>query len=86
MKLTPGAVITEPGSTTRYQTNGWRTFRPAVDSGKCTGCGLCWLYCPDAVISRGKPPGVDYRYCKGCGICANECPAKAITMVPEERG
>jgi len=44
---------------------------------------MCWLYCPDGVISRTIPPVIDYEYCKGCGICAEECPTKAITMVEE---
>jgi pyruvate ferredoxin oxidoreductase delta subunit len=44
---------------------------------------LCYLYCPEAVISSSIE--IDYDYCKGCGICANECSKKAITMV-EERG
>ena len=54
-----------------------------VDEKKCTGCELCWLYCPDAAIGKDKPPKIDYKYCKGCGICANECPVKAIIMVAE---
>lgn len=86
MKLVAGAVITEPGSSARYETGSWRNFRPVVDAKKCTGCGMCWLFCPDMAISKDKPAVVDYRYCKGCGICADECPFKAITMVAEERG
>ncbi|MGC8937150.1 MAG: 4Fe-4S binding protein [Candidatus Methanomethylicaceae archaeon] len=88
MKIAEGAVILEPGSSTRYETGNWRTFRPVVDPKKCTSCGICWLYCPDiaiGVIQKGRPAEIDYRYCKGCGICANECPVKAITMVSEER-
>ncbi len=83
MKLKPGAVITEPGSSQRYETGGWRTFRPIVDEAKCTGCGICWMFCPEAAITRGKPAKVDLRYCKGCGICSNECPVKAITLKAE---
>lgn len=85
MKLKPGAKITEPGSSEKYETGSWRAFRPVVDAVKCTGCGLCWLYCPEPAIAKGKPARIDYRYCKGCGICAHECPFKAITMVEEER-
>ncbi len=68
------------------RTGSWRTFRPIVDYSKCTRCTLCWIYCPDAAISRrdDDSPEIDYDYCKGCGICANECPVKAITMKREE--
>jgi 2-oxoacid:acceptor oxidoreductase gamma subunit (pyruvate/2-ketoisovalerate family)/2-oxoacid:acceptor oxidoreductase delta subunit (pyruvate/2-ketoisovalerate family) len=62
----------------------WRTYRPVVDSTKCTGCQLCWTYCPEHSINMvNKISAIDYIYCKGCGICAEECPTKAITMVVE---
>ena len=82
-KLPPGAVILEAGNTVQTETGSWRSLKPVIDEKKCTGCGLCWLYCQDASITEGKPPKIDYKYCKGCGICANECPVKAIEMVPE---
>lgn len=61
----------------------WRTERPVVDMSKCILCGLCWLYCPDAVIEIDSEVRIDYDYCKGCGICADVCPVKAIEMVRE---
>jgi len=82
-KLPPGAVILKAGSTVKTETGSWRSLKPIIDEKKCTGCELCWLYCPDAAISKGKLPKIDYKYCKGCGICANECPVKAIIMVAE---
>lgn len=82
-KLPPGAVILKAGSTVQTETGSWRSLKPVIDEKKCTGCGLCWLYCPDAAISKDKPPKIDYKYCKGCGICASECPVKAIIMVVE---
>ena len=82
-KLTAGAVIIEPGSSAKYETGSWRNFCPVVDEKKCTGCGMCWLFCPDSAVKKGKPATIDLRYCKGCGICANECPFKAIIMVSE---
>lgn len=85
MKLQAGAKITEPGSTVRYETGSWRSSRPEIDSTKCTACGICWLYCPEPAIAKGKPYTIDYRYCKGCGICAHECPVKAIKMGPETK-
>ena len=86
MKLTVGAVITEPGNAAQNKTGSWRTFRPVVNAKTCTGCGLCSIYCPEPAISKGKPAKIDYDYCKGCGICANECPFKAIVMIPEGKG
>ncbi|TEU15195.1 MAG: 4Fe-4S dicluster domain-containing protein [Hadesarchaea archaeon] len=82
-KLPPGAVILKAGSTVQTETGSWRSLKPVIDEKKCTGCGLCWLYCPDTAISKDKPPKIDYKYCKGCGICASECPVEAIIMVAE---
>ncbi len=71
-----------PGEAGR--TGDWRSHTPRIDHKKCSQketCLLCWLYCPDGVISREFPLEIDLEYCKGCGICAEECPRKAITMV-----
>ncbi len=55
------------------RTGSWRVQRPVIDLDKCTpakrgteACFICWLYCPDCVISRTIPPTIDYEYCKGC--------------------
>jgi len=81
-----GGILLEPGSAMRYKTGDWRAFRPVIDEAKCINCLLCWIYCPDAAITRReKFVEVNYEYCKGCGICAEECPVKAITMVEEKR-
>jgi len=86
LRITIGAIVTEAGNTAQTETGSWRTFKPVVDVEKCTGCGICWIFCPEPAIEGGKPAIIDYKYCKGCGICANECPFKAIAMVPEGRG
>ena len=72
-------------------TGEWRDAFPVIDQKKCLpvrqnkpSCFLCWLYCPDAVISRTIPIKINMEYCKGCGICAQVCAAHAITMVHEE--
>lgn len=69
------------------KTGTWSTLKPFIDLEKCIpvksgkpSCFNCWLYCPDAVITRTIPPKIDFDYCKGCGICAEECPVKAIEM------
>lgn len=80
----------EPGPGDAGHTGSWRVERPVLDTSKCIpaksnkeACFLCWMYCPEGVISRTIPPAFDFEYCKGCGICAEECPAGAITMVNE---
>ena len=66
----------------------WRTFRPVVDSEKCTGCRMCWVYCPEHCTEMVDDKSViEYAYCKGCGICVEECPVSAIEMKSEsEKG
>jgi 2-oxoacid:acceptor oxidoreductase delta subunit (pyruvate/2-ketoisovalerate family) len=65
-------------------TGDWRTYRPVITLEKCTGCGQCYLYCPEGVVSETATGStkfqIDYIYCKGCGICAKVCPAGAIDM------
>ncbi|MFA4862019.1 4Fe-4S binding protein [Methanoregula sp.] len=65
------------------RTGSWRVFFPVVDQERCNRCGLCALYCPDAVIDHNLI--IDLVYCKGCGICAHECPKKAVAMIREEK-
>ena len=80
----------EPGPGDGGRTGSWRVVRPVIDLTTCIpaksqkkACFLCWLYCPDGVITKTIPPEINYEYCKGCEICAEECPAGAITMVEE---
>lgn len=87
-----GTVIKDPGSSRKYETGEWRTYRPVLDLDKCIQCLACWLYCPDSAImvnGKTKVVGIDYEHCKGCGICSKECPApkgKAIIMAEEGAG
>jgi pyruvate ferredoxin oxidoreductase delta subunit len=82
--LPVGGTILEAGSSLKYKTGDWRSFKPLVDKEKCVNCLLCWIYCPDGSIFRmDKWVEVNYDYCKGCGICAHECPKQAIKMVEE---
>jgi len=87
-EITPGPIVPEPATTLRNKTGGWRSLRPALDQKKCTGCLICWVFCPDASIKREKVDKrfqvrINYDYCKGCGICASECPVGAIVMERE---
>jgi len=72
-------------------TGEWRSSHPVITAETCSAakqgresCQLCWVYCPDARITRGAPPVIELTYCKGCGICAAECPTHAIEMIAEE--
>ena len=82
--------ILEPGCAAKYETGGWRTYRPVHVPENCINCLFCWIYCPDMSIQveDGKFRGIDYRYCKGCGVCAQVCPGrrgnKALTMVLDD--
>jgi len=79
-----GAVVNTPGNAAGYHTGGWRSQRPVFNMDHCVGCGVCYLYCPDAAIVMVKVeprteklpeyvPEILLDYCKGCGICAKEC-------------
>jgi len=71
-----------PGWSRENLTGSWRSLKPVLRPDKCNKCELCWLYCPEACISR-EGFEIDYHYCKGCGICAEECKVGAIEMERE---
>lgn len=79
-----GGKVVEAGNSDKYNTGGWRTYRPVHVKERCINCLRCWMLCPDSAIlvKDGKIVGYDYNHCKGCGICARECPPKchAIEM------
>ena len=77
---TTGAVAAMP-----RRSSSWRTLRPVIHSEKCTGCQICWKFCPDDAIEFDAAgfPVIRTDYCKGCGICAAECPPRAIEMRAE---
>ncbi|MGB4503877.1 MAG: 2-oxoacid:acceptor oxidoreductase family protein [Syntrophaceticus sp.] len=79
-----GTVKSPVSENTGMVTGSWRTRRPILDTDRCVECGTCWIYCPDACITR-TDDGIKYnfKYCKGCAICAAVCPREAVSMVPE---
>jgi 2-oxoacid:acceptor oxidoreductase delta subunit (pyruvate/2-ketoisovalerate family) len=84
LDLSAPVVRTSTRSMSENLTGNWRTLVPRLHAEKCTGCMLCWKFCPDACVAivDGKPV-IDMDHCKGCGICAVECPPKCLTMVEE---
>ena len=82
------ARISAAANSVLRETGGWRTFRPVLVPEKCNGCWLCFVYCPDGVISMSKDdkPVIDYDHCKGCQICVHECPTDALVAEREKEG
>jgi pyruvate ferredoxin oxidoreductase delta subunit len=76
-----GGMILEAGNAIKYETGGWRAYRPIRGEAECSNCLLCWLFCPDSSIlvdaEQGRMIGFDLDHCKGCGICAAVCPVNA---------
>ncbi len=85
-KELPHVPVSYPQLGSIGATGEWRTFKPELDVKTCNKCGMCYLYCPDGVISYKEDtlPEIDYMFCKGCGICASICPKKALEMVREK--
>lgn len=61
----------------------FRSGRKAgIDTGRCTGCGLCFPLCRFRALfpnTEGKAV-VELLSCEGCELCAHICPEKAIEM------
>ncbi|MBW1840097.1 MAG: 4Fe-4S binding protein [Deltaproteobacteria bacterium] len=88
-KVSLGAVVDKPGSSSSNKTGSWRTFKPLVTD-KCIGCGMCVWYCPEGCIEIKEKNGkkravIDYDYCKGCLICIGQCSVKAIESEREKK-
>jgi pyruvate ferredoxin oxidoreductase delta subunit len=78
-------ALSSPSEGASGLTGMWRIKKPLMDQGKCNKCLICWLYCPEAAITRDKENrvSINYEFCKGCGICGEVCPSKAIVIVKE---
>jgi heterodisulfide reductase subunit A len=56
-----------------------------MSCGVCNACDICWMFCPDAAISREDGVyTINYDYCKGCLICQHECPRGVISSERED--
>jgi ferredoxin len=54
----------------------------ALDSRKCSGCGMCLEVCPHEVFEmNGKGVLIrDRDACMECGACSRNCPTGALTV------
>lgn len=69
---------------TENLTGDWRSQKPVIHADRCTGCNVCWKYCPEACVTlTEKVPVISMDFCKGCALCAAECPQECIEMVEE---
>jgi len=53
-----------------------------LDQKKCTGCGMCLLVCPHAVLrlTNGKVEIANRDACMECGACTKNCPFEALNV------
>jgi Pyruvate/2-oxoacid:ferredoxin oxidoreductase delta subunit len=60
--------------------------RHCYSCGLCDGCDNCWIFCPDACITReGDTYRIDYDYCKGCQLCVAVCPRGVLSTIEDAR-
>jgi Pyruvate/2-oxoacid:ferredoxin oxidoreductase delta subunit len=60
--------------------------RHCYSCGLCDGCDNCWVFCPDACITReGDTYRIDYDYCKGCQLCVAVCPRGVLSTIEDAR-
>lgn len=54
----------------------------ALDEDRCTGCGMCLLVCPHAVLRMNeRHVKIENRdACMECGACAMNCPTGALSV------
>lgn len=64
----------------------------AIDAEKCTGCGMCTMFCPMGALRRSEEehPDEGCQYlefsaadCVQCGLCVDVCAQKAVTLGTE---
>lgn len=53
-----------------------------LDQQKCTGCGVCLMVCPHAVLgmNNGYAKIENQDACMECGACAQNCPVDVVRV------
>ncbi|MEK6725732.1 MAG: DUF362 domain-containing protein [Deltaproteobacteria bacterium] len=57
---------------------------PVVDQSNCTGCKMCYKWCPAGAIIVEEKAFIDAKICIGCGKCIIVCPEKTIHIQWDE--
>jgi pyruvate ferredoxin oxidoreductase delta subunit len=80
-----GCVLLKEGRAKPFPRGTKPKALPEWDRDRCIKCGICYLFCPDAAITKVDEGYFDVtrEYCKGCGICQQECWFGAISMAEE---
>ncbi|MDP7975640.1 MAG: 2-oxoacid:acceptor oxidoreductase family protein [Thermoprotei archaeon] len=78
-------IIKASGTSVMRKTGSWRVKRPVITLDRCKACFLCYVACPESVITLDEKhmPSISYDNCKGCMICKSVCPFGAIQEYPE---
>lgn len=89
-KIPLGGVITEPGSSTKYDTGNWTRQTCKWKKETCINCNLCWPVCPHDAIKvdkDGNMAGVDESKCTACTLCVSACPTnpKSLEIVNKKK-
>lgn len=89
-EIAPGGVITEPGSSVKYDTGNWSRKTCKWIKENCINCNLCWPVCPHDAIKideNSNMIGVDESKCTACSLCINVCPTKpkSLEIVDKEK-
>jgi Na+-translocating ferredoxin:NAD+ oxidoreductase subunit B len=62
-------------------------FHIVVESGMCTGCGICIERCQFSALSpAAEMVVVEYSKCMGCGLCVDSCATNALHLVRRPSG